>query len=216
MKYLIVFTLLFLEACSSRVIPITIENEANKANEVLVFHQYCLSDKFCTDSLLIQILNVPDNQFTSLHTDTIFKKIIVEPIVVEKSTNQEIVRQFLLSLEAYNYYDSKIGQRLLYWTQYAFFDHPAKLKNIYNVNIQGDEFEIYNLQHLVRYDFKAKITRKVDENGIVTISFDSYDTYIRCSQRTYKEFLFPKYLNYISKEPRRVLYNSGQTKKVRM
>jgi len=118
MKYLIFFFLFFLGACSRTT---SIANHS-KAVETLVFHQYCLSDKFCTDSLLIRVLHSSDFQIKKFRSETSFVKIIINPIDVEKSSDQEIIEQFLLSLEAYNYYDSKVGQRLLYWTQYAFFD----------------------------------------------------------------------------------------------
>ena len=170
-----------------------------------VYNQYCFASGFCTDTLFIRFVDSFGNSFPQQYTqDTIYTKKNIKPLDVNNQNDLEIIEQFLLSLEAYNYYAlGAESKRPVIWTQYAFFYNPEKMKNKYVSKVHGSTFELYNLNQLKQYDFKYQFTEKRDSIADrVTVSFDNYDTYFICSMQLFDQIIFQRYLNYISKNHR--------------
>ena len=133
--------------------------------------------------------------------DTVFTRKIIKPLTVKNHSDSVVVAQFLLSLEAYNYYAlGAESKRLLIWSQYAFFSDPKKMKSQYVSKVHGSKFKLFNLSDLKQYDFKYQFTKVRDSTvGSVTVSFDNCDTYFICSMQLFDQIIFQRYLNDISK-----------------
>jgi hypothetical protein len=135
----------------------------------------------------------------------------IELVNLSESDDQMVVGQFLLSLELYNLwfkFERRRGAIDSLSISDFFTGDSEKVFFSTKWSEDGEDYGVVSvsgLQSIRQYNFGHVVHAEcIDDN--CTIYFPPYSAKLHCSLYFYENMLYPKYLNYISKEHRRTSY----------
>ena len=135
---------------------------------------------------------------------------------VNRSSHGDVVHRFMLSLEMYNLWFKFKKNRGTVDNVVIELFIDGKLKKQYQSDwvengVSYGRITLKALSTISGYNF-GHLVYPIFKEDACTIYFPFSKATIQCSRKFYEEVLFPKYLNYISKEHRLTWYQIGVQK----
>lgn len=204
---LLIFSLTFFSCVQSPVLN-TKGNQHQEKKEIEEYYkQFCFYNGACTEYILCKTFPIKDG--VKEHVS-----VQIERLNPELLSDSALVEHFLLSLEMYNLCSAKKNGCLISpITIDLFFSKPGFSGN-YSFRFDDQNYiTITGLEHLKTFNFKGKIIEnKLNTNEMEILFEDIPMLKIECSLSYYESVLFPRYLNFISKNRRLTNYNLNMKK----
>lgn len=179
-------------------------------NYILVMRSYRFEDGTSTDPMLVkQIIRQQEGRTSYSHNAV--RQISVDSVFIigcDDAGDTDVIKQFLRSLEFYNLWFGLKKRRgsVEHVLPQMFFRSIDEARTTYSMQWieDGEDFGEIRLKHLAAlsvYDFGRVLSEECNDVRCV-ITFTPHKTSLECSKKFYEEKLFPRYLNYISKNHR--------------